>query len=262
MRKSTILVMGLILLIGVSLIGCGWNSNGDSDDDGGALTLGEVQALLGGGGLQQSGIWVSGTGDVMVDPDLAIIQLGVEAQADTVAEAQSSAADAMNEVVAALTANGIADKDIQTQRYNISKMTEWVEYDKEPVTTGYRVTNIVTAKVRNVDNVGAVIDAVAQAGGDLTRIDSISFTVDEPEPYFDEAREEAIKEAMAKAEQMASAAGVTLGDLVYITESGGYLPKAYPMMSYGADAYYESGTPISTGELEISVSVQIGYEID
>ena len=112
-----------------------------------------------------------------------------------------------------------------------------------------------------MDKAGSIIDAVAEAGGDLTRVDSISFSVDDPSGYYEEARQEAMAEAEAKAKQLADLAGVTLGKPSYISESVSY--PIYPRdVMYGKmEAASAVETPISPGEMEISLSVQVVYAI-
>jgi len=211
---------------------------------------------------QQQGVWVTGEGKVTVTPDIANLRLGISAQAASVAEAQSQATEAMNRVMAALTNSGVAKKDIQTQYFSIQQVTRWDEIKRDEVVTGFRVTNMVTAKIREIDKTGAVIDAVAEAGGDFTRIDSISFYVDEPSTYHEEAREKALADAEAKAEQLAKLAGVTLGKPTYISESI-YTPSPiYPRAAYEtAAAPAAAPTPISLGEMDISLNVQVAYAI-
>ncbi|MBI2853004.1 MAG: SIMPL domain-containing protein [Chloroflexi bacterium] len=209
---------------------------------------------------QQQGIWVSGEGKVTVVPDIAILRLGIEAQETTVAQAQSRANEAMNRVMAALKAKGVADKDIQTQHFSIQKVTRFEPRDQREVLIGYRVTNIVTAKIRQIDNAGQIIDSVAEAGGDLTRIDGISFSVDNPQAFMGEAREKAMSDAKAKARQLAELSGVTLGKPTYIAESGQFPPPIQLRFAEGAFAA-AAATPISPGETEITLNVQITYEI-
>jgi len=259
MRKVVLLVAGLVLVGAVLLSGCTSDGNASTEVGQGSWSTQDVMALLASDSSQQTGVWVAGTGKVAVVPDVAVLYLGVEAQAATVTEAQSDAAVAMTEVMSVLNANGVAEKDIQTQWYSISPVTKWIDDYKEQITIGYRVTNTVTAKIRDISKVGAVIDAVAEAGGDLTRIEGIGFTVDDPDVYYDQAREEAILDAMAKAEKIASIANVTLGKPVYISESGGYLPPPYPVRGYAEGL--DVATPISPGEMEISLTVQIGYAL-
>jgi uncharacterized protein YggE len=169
----------------------------------------------------------------------------------------------MDKVMKALQDQGVAEKDIQTQYFNINKMTRWDNEGQKEVITGYQVTNMVTAKIRDVAKAGDVIDAVTAAGGDYTRIDSIGFTVDDPSEYYKEAREQAVTDAAAKAQQLAEAASVKLGKPIYITESS-YVPG--PIYRQDMIAKAEGApaveTPISPGEMEITVNVQISYAIE
>jgi uncharacterized protein len=213
---------------------------------------------------QPTGISVNGQGKVTVTPDIATVSLGVSAQASTVAEAQSKASTAMDKVMAALTSNGIAKNDIRTQYFNIQQMTRWDDKNQQSVPTGYMVSNMITVKVRNMDKTGALIDAVAEAGGDNTRVNNISFSVEKPEQYYAQAREKAVEDAKARATQLASLAGVTLGKATYISESS-YTPNTPYMESYksvnmGAGGSTPS-TTISPGETDITMNVQITYAI-
>jgi len=210
---------------------------------------------------QQEGIWVSGTGKVLAVPDIATLWLGIEAQEVSVAEAQAKATEAMNKVMDALSENGVAEKDIQTQRFSIHQVTRWDDIKQEEIVIGYRVSNMVTAKIRDIDKAGIIIDAVAQAGGDLTRIDSIAFSVDDPSAYYEEAREKAMEDAEAKAKQLAKLAGVTLGKPTYISEAI-QVPPIYPERVYMEAAIpAPAPPPISPGEMEISLTVQVAYVI-
>jgi hypothetical protein len=212
-----------------------------------------------------TGISVNGEGKVTVTPDLAILTLGVESREATVAEAQTRAAEAMDAVMKTLKDAGIAEKDIQTQRFSIYPVTRWIKDEDREQIIGYRVTNTVTAKIRQMDKLGEIIDAVAGAGGDLTRISNISFTVEDPTPYYTQAREKAVKDAVAKARQLAELAGVTLGKPIYISEGMAYVPR-------DVDVWYEKAggapapvpypaTPISPGEQEIRLTVSIVFAI-
>jgi len=127
---------------------------------------------------------------------------------------------------------------------------------------GYRVTNMVTAKIREIDKAGPIIDAVAAAGGDFTRINNISFSVDDPTAYYEEARQKAVADARAKAEQLAELAGVNLGKPTYISE--GAQAPIYPRDLYYGEAGVPAPappTPISPGEIELTLTVQVAYAI-
>jgi len=250
-KKNWLLAVGLVLLLAiVGLAGC---------RPGGAV-LTEIEGIS--ISSQQEGISVTGQGKVMAVPDIVTLRLGIEAQEASVAEAQTQAAEAMDRVMTALTENGVAKKDIQTQYFSIRRVTRWDREREEEIVLGYRVTNMVTAKIRDMDKAGSIIDAVAEAGGDFTRIDSISFSVDDPSEYYDEAREKAMAEAKAKAKQLAGLAGVTLGKPTYISE-GIRVPPIYPRM-YEMAAPAAAPVPetaIIPGEMEISLSVQVVYAI-
>ena len=140
-------------------------------------------------------------------------------------------------------------------------MRRWSDQEAREVLIGYRVTNTVTVKVRKVEDTGALIDAAARAGGDLIVINNINFTVDDPTPYHKEVREKAMADAQAKAKQLADMGDVKLGKPTYINESGIYMPVAReyyaPMPALAAPS-----TPISPGETEIQLSVQVVYSIE
>jgi len=212
---------------------------------------------------QQVGLWVNGEGKAMAVPDVTILSLGIEAEASTVAQAQQEAAGAMDKVMKALTGNGVQEKDIQTQQFSVYPIRRWIEEENREEIIGYRVTNIVAAKIRAMDKAGSIIDAVAEAGGNLTRINDISFAVDDPTLYYKEAREKAVEDAIAKAKQIAEVAGIKLGKPIYISEGTVYIPSPVPYKSFAEGAPAPAPpTPISPGELEIRLTVQMVYEID
>lgn len=251
MKKSWWLITCLVVVLALGSAGCSYVPGWESGQ--GAVPVQQQQ---------NTGIWVTGQGEVMAVPDIAELSLGVEAQADTVSEAQAQATEAMGQVMQALQDNGVAEKDIQTQRFNIYPMTRWIEEkDKEEI-IGYRVTNIVLAKIREVDTAGDVIDAVAEAGGDLVRIQGISFTIDDPSRYYEEARVKAVKDAKGKASQLANLAGVRLGEPIYISEGAIYQPPVTRGIYEAAGAPVPAlETPISPGELKITLNIQIAYSI-
>lgn len=253
MRKKLIVAMALVVLLTVTVLtGCtvGTAAQGDLP-----------QTIDVNMNNQQTGIWVSGQGKVTATPDITIVSLGISAQAATVAEAQSQAATAMDKVMSALKSNGVDSKDIQTQYFSIQQVRRWDEITKQEVIVGYSVNNTVTVKVRAIDKAGSTIDAVAEAGGDLTRVNGISFTVEDPTAYQKLARDKAMADAKAKAEQMANLADVTLGKPTYISESS-YYPVPMPTPIYrDAAGVSAPSTPISAGEMDITVNVQVTYEI-
>ena len=218
-------------------------------------------------GSQQLGIWVDGTGSVTVAPDIANLNFGVEARADTVAEARDEAATTMDAVIASLRGNGVADADIKTTSFSIQPITVFREVsrdrEREPVIVGYRVSNFAVAKIRDIDAAGGIIDDAAAAGGDAVRINGIGFGVDDPRPIETQARELALEDAIAKAEQIADVTNVILGTPVFISQQGGspiFARESVAIASF--DAAAGAPTPISAGEQEITVRVQVVFAIE
>lgn len=204
-------------------------------------------------------IGVSGTGRVNVTPDTAIASIGVEITAPTLAEATKQGNEKMTAVLNAIKAQGVDAKDIQTTSYNVFPITNNPKEGESPTVTAYRVSNIVTVKIRKIADVGKVLDAALEAGANS--INSVFFTVNDPTKAQDDARTLAVKDAMAKAQTLATAAGVKVGKLVAISElSGGVIPlfrdgfQSAPAQAGGAG-------PVETGSTEISVTVEMHFEI-
>ena len=251
------IALAVLVVVAVGLVGC---------SEGSGLALGAENSVSSVSvSSQQQGIWVSAEGKIYVTPDMAVLTLGIEAQETTVALARDNAAAAMESVIAAIKAQGIADKDIQTQYFNIQQITNYNGDKQTEQVVGYRVTNTVTVKVHgDLDRTADIIDSVVTAGGDLTRVSGIAFTVEEPRQYYEQAREQAIEYAAAKAQQLADGTGVNLGNVTYISESSGsYYPYITRNFTAAGDAAVPapSGTSISVGELEITATVSIGYAI-
>jgi uncharacterized protein len=255
MKTRVLVVVGMVLLLVMAgLAGC---------SSGGVTTSGS-QPITVNMANQQTGIWVNGEGKVSVAPDIATLSLGVYSQKEKVSDAQNEAATAMAKIIEVLTGSGIDKKDIQTQNFSIQQVVKWDDKSQQQVVIGYSVTNMVVAKIRTISKVGEILDASVTAGGDLIRVNGIDFSKEDTSADFIKARELAMNKAKAKAEQMASLSGVTLGKPVYVNESTYVPPVAYMTNSYKADSAGGAGVPttsINPGQLEVTVDVQINYEI-
>ena len=220
-------------------------------------------------GIANSGIWVTGQATLEIPADVAQVSIGVESRETTVSAARQNAAAAMEKVLSAIKENGVSEDDIVTTNFNIYPQTIWVEVSdalgrhSEPRITGYTVSNTVQITVRDIDNLSPVVDTAATAGGDLIRINSIQFTVDDSSAFGAQMRQQAAADALAKADVYARAMGVTLGQLVYLTEIGSDVPMArsFPQAEMAAmDSGFKS-TPISAGDVNLSVTVQAVFAI-
>lgn len=205
-------------------------------------------------------ISMSGHGEVMIAPDMANISIGVVSQAATAREAQTANNQTMSQIMAALKAAGIAEKDIQTQNYTVQPRYDYTNNTQPPRLVGYDVSNTVMIAARDLSKLGEVLDATVTAGSNM--INGISFGVAKPEAARDEARKLAAADATRKARLYAEASAVKLGKVISISEGGGYSPplpvQAKAMRMEAADG----AVPIAQGEQVIAIDVNIAWEIE
>ena len=196
---------------------------------------------------------VAGTASVTLTPDFATINLGVSTQAKTVAEAQTENAARMNALLDALTAQGIADVDIQTTYFNVHPLSEYRSNIAE--ITGYQVSNQLSVTVRDLNSISTVLDAAISAGANESY--GLTFDSTKRNEAYDQAVALAAKEAVRKAEVLAAASGVKLGSLLTVSENNmGYAGDNGIRMKLEDTA---AGTLILQGELAVSATVTMAY---
>ncbi len=202
---------------------------------------------------------ISASGEVTRVPDLAIISAGVQTLQSTASGAIEENATRMERVRAALKRAGIADKDIQTSSINLNPEYRYAE-NQPPKLTGYRASNNVNVKFRDLKRTGAILDALVAEGAN--QISGPSLTIDKPESAYDEARIRAIAAGQARAELYARALGKRVVRLLSVSESGGYSP---PPMPYARDMAMAAGqsakTEIDPGTQQLQVSVSMSFEL-
>jgi hypothetical protein len=206
-------------------------------------------------------ISVSGEGEATAAPDTAYVDLGIDATGDNLDQVLADANQTMTAVTEAVKALGIDEKDIQTTSFNV-----WTEeiYNRETgEPTGqivYHVQNMITIKVREITQAGEVIGAGLDAGA--TEVNSLRFGIEDTSALEAEARTAAAQEARDKAEQLAEALGVEVGELVNVSESIGYPSPIYvERVAFAADMAAGAAPPVSTGELTVTITVNVSYEI-
>ncbi|MDP1626943.1 SIMPL domain-containing protein [Parvibaculum sp.] len=207
-------------------------------------------------------ITITGEGKATAAPDIAYISTGVVTEGKTAAEALAANTKAMAEVFAGLKDAGIAEKDMQTSQFSVYPVYEQQEPQRQPQTPkigGYRVQNQLTVTVRDLAALGGILDKVVSLGSN--QMNGINFSIDKPEPLLDEARKDAVKDALRKAKLYAGAAGVSLGQIVSISENGSGMPQPYYAkdMMMRAEA---SSVPVAAGEQTITASVNLVIKID
>lgn len=207
-------------------------------------------------------ISVEGTGKVTAKPDVAMVSLGIVTDGGSVSQIQKQNTDKMNSIIKSLKDQfKIADEDIQTSNYNINPKYDWSGGSQRIV--GYTISQSVSVKVRDFEQIGNVLAKSSELGANS--VNGPQFTIDDPEVYKAQAREEAIAKAKEKARVLADQVGISLGRIVSFSEGTAGYPIAYD------SAYGMGGSEISlksavapdiqAGSQEVQVNVSINYEI-
>ena len=202
---------------------------------------------------------VSGHGEINVAPDTASISMGVDVTQPTLTEAQAQATAQMTAVIATLKAAGIADEDIQTTSFNVYVLQDTSRHADPNVITGYEITNQLDVTVRDTAILGQLLDQAVKAGAN--NISGFSFFVDDETAAAREARRLAVDDARTKAEELATAAGLTLGPVVFITE--GTQTPVLPMFQSPdvAMAKADAAVPVESGSSTVAVDVSMAFEL-
>jgi len=201
-------------------------------------------------------IVATGTARVRGTPDVLTVMLGVTSRGHTVGEALDRNNAAARKVIEVLLDGGVDKKDIQTTNFSIGP----IYGDNASDVQGYQVSNVVVAQLRDLDKAGSLLDKAAQAGGDDVVVRNVSFDIDDTSDLVASARADAVKRARNQAEQLATAAGVQLGDVLTISESS---PDVGPVLAApeAADARAASSVPIQSGSEELTVQVSVVFSI-
>lgn len=203
-------------------------------------------------------VTVSATGTVAATPDEAAVSTGVTSEAKTAREAMTKNSADMTKVIEQLKAAGIEAKDIQTTQFNVQPIQVYPKEGGQPPTvTGYRVTNMVSVHVRDLDKLGAVLDQLVMAGAN--QMHGIAFNVSKAETLKDEARKEAMANALRRAKLLAEAGGAELGDVMQISEEVSEIsprPIVFSRRAMAAEA-----APVERGEQELESRVTVTWKL-
>lgn len=191
-------------------------------------------------------------------PDVATMSTGVVTQAADANTAMRQNAVQMAKVVAAIKAAGVAERDIQTSGINLSPQYRYAE-NQPPTITGYQASNTVNMKVRDIGELGKVLDSLVAQGAN--QINGPSFEVDKPDEAYDEARLAALKKAESRAKTYADAMGMRVRRIVSISEGGGFQPPMPIMRMQAMDAAQSKETSVSPGETTLGASLDVVFEL-
>ena len=202
---------------------------------------------------------VAGRGSVSLTPDTASVVVGVTTNEDILAEAQAEAMTRMEAIIAAVQTAGVEERDIQTTNYSVSIIYDYDDSGFPTRIIGYEVSNQVAVKVRQLDALGPLLDAVVAEGANT--IHGISFFVDDPSEAASQARQLAVEDARRKADELAEAAGLEVARVTYITESYSPPPAPVPYAGDVAESAARAPVPVQAGTTEVAVDVQMSFEL-
>lgn len=201
-------------------------------------------------------IEVTGQAQILVEPDLALIRLGVREEAKTAGEATSAMTAALAAILAELRGTGLAERDIATGSLRLDPLYDQGSSLRAPGVTGFAAEIILTVTVRDLETLGPTLDAVIAAGAN--QVQGISFDIANRRAALDAARAAAVEDGLRKARLYADAAGVVLGDLTRLTE--GYQSGGPQPVMMEARGFADAGIP--AGDLSISAEVSMVWALD
>ena len=199
-------------------------------------------------------VTVVGSGQVQGVPDTVLVDVGIEAATPDATSAMNQTSDRQQAVISALTAGGIDAKDISTTAVSLQP-----QYGENSVITGYRAGNSIQVKIRKLDAASGALATIISTGGNTTRINSVSFSIDDDSKLVRDARTRAFDDAKNRAQQYAELSGLSLGKVISISEApGGSSPQPVPMPRSDTMA---TAVPLAPGEQTVSFSVTAVWEL-
>jgi hypothetical protein len=243
MLKKSLLVFALAAFV---LAGC----------TGGTVTMPPVGQY----GNTGPGLSVNGRGQVVLAPDVAYVTIGVHSVGGDVSQVVAANADQVASVMAALAAAGVAQEDMQTSNFSVYTSEGYDPATGLPTGPQYTVDNTVNVTARDLANLGELLDSAVSAGANS--IWGVTFDLENKDAALAEARDLALAQAQANAQDLAAAAGLTLGDVVSLnyTDTGYYYPPYYGLGGGGGGAA-DATTSIVPGQITVSAEVFITYAI-
>jgi uncharacterized protein YggE len=253
MRRKNVLTLALALGLAAALV-CGGVLGAALT----AKTPDGASLLAATEDTQPRTLTVSGVGIVSAKPDTARLNIGVQTRNAKATAAQTANAQAMGLLLETLKQAGIEEKDLQTSNYSIWEDYTYSNGVSKP--NGYVVSNTLTITVRDIGRVGDIIDQASASGAN--RINGIAFMIGDDSQLYRQAMQDAVSNAKAKAEALAAANGVSLGQVAAVAEySYGGANRSYAELSDMRAAADAAQTPVAVGTMDVSASVTITSEI-
>ena len=204
-----------------------------------------------------NGVVVDGVGRTSGTPDVLRVTLGVNVHRGDVSSAMAAATSRQNKVRASLRKHGVAAKDLQT-----SDVSVYPDYDNRGRPNGYRVSETLTAKLRDLAKAGRAIADAVEAGGNEAVVQGVSFSLEDNDALLAQARDAAFADAKAKAQRYAELSGRSLGEVQLIAETASpQQPQPIPYAFDGASRSVKEAVPIDAGTSDVSVSVTVRWAL-
>jgi uncharacterized protein YggE len=249
--RNKLSFIGILLLASLVLSACAGAVQAADKASAGALQVaGETSIRT---------LSVNGSSQVMLTPDIVYIYVGVHSEDKDANQAVSANSERTQEVIAALVAAGIAEKDIQTTNFSVYPRQDFGPSGETLDTITFVVDNSVYVTVRDIDKIGDVLNEAMSAGANS--ISGITFDVADKSAAISGARAQAIADARSQAEELAEAAGVTLGEIHTINSYSNYPPQPFYGLGGGSAMEAAASVPISPGQLTLTIEVNVVYEI-
>lgn len=201
-------------------------------------------------------VTVVGSGEVKGVPDTLTADVSIEASAPDVTTAMNQTNDRQKAVLNALNASGIDAKDISTTQVSLAP-----QYSDGSVISGYRASNSIQIKIRKLDTASQVLANVVGAGGDATRINSVSYSIEDDSKLVSDARARAFNDAKERAQQYADLSGLSLGTIISISEAPGSPAPPQPMPAPMPRGAMATEVPLQPGEQTVGFSVTAVWEL-
>ncbi len=260
-RRISLGVLGLVAVLSVGAIACGTTEAKPAAPISYAGAFGQGPHGHGFEAQSAPSISISGEGRATAPPDVARVQVSITVRAATAAEARDEGREAINDLLDTLKEKGIASEDVETRSFSISPVTSRDEETEKSRVVEYRLSNVSLVTVRDVDKVGDLLDKLVAEVGDALRVSNITLAIEDASEIQRQAREKAMQDAQAKAQQLADLAGVKLGPPLSISESGAEDPRGLLAKEVLVAPVEEGLGDVAVGELEATVSVFAVYSL-
>lgn len=221
-----------------------------------SLLLGGCASL--GVGAEPRTLSVTGTGSAFLTPDVVVVTLGIQTQGTAIGDTVGRNNRTAEQIIQAVQNAGVAPEDVQTTYFSVSTQPKYDEFGNPTSEMTYWVDNTVTATLRDINQLGALLEAALASGANS--VQGVNYTVEDPASALSQARADAMADARRQAEQIAASAAVTLGDIVSVAEVSS---APWPVFSGagGGGAAPAQGIPTAPGTLEYQVQLSVSYAL-